>query len=193
MSDLPPDPGPVSSNPHPRGQVATSLDGLAAELSALRLRIDAAEAVLELQTLKAHYGELVDQRFSRGRVVAPERLRPITDEIAELFAEDGVWDGGPGLGRHVGRAAIADQLRRPTLTFSMHLFVKPRLEVDGDRARGRWDLLCPCVRPDGSSWWMGGVENDEYVRVGGTWLHQSMTMTTLFMVPAAEGWTKILA
>ncbi|HEX3981274.1 MAG TPA: nuclear transport factor 2 family protein [Acidimicrobiales bacterium] len=166
---------------------------MAAELSGLRRRVDAAEAVLELQALKAHYGELVDQRFSRGRVVAPEQLRHIADEIAELFAEDGVWDGGPGLGRHVGRAAIADQLRRPTLTFSMHLFVKPSLEVDGDRARGRWDLLCPCVRPDGSSWWMGGVENDEYVRINGTWLHQSMTMTTVFMVPVAEGWTKILA
>ena len=39
---------------------------------------------------------------------------------------------------------------------------------------------------------MCGVEDDEYVRVDGTWLHQSMTMTTVFMVPVAEGWTKIL-
>jgi hypothetical protein len=70
--------------------------------------------------------------------------------------------------------------------------VKPRIEVDGDRAVGHWDLLCPCLRPDGSSWWMCGVEDDEYVRVDGMWLHQSMTMTTVFMVPVAEGWTKIL-
>jgi hypothetical protein len=165
---------------------------LAAEVSALRRRVETTEAVLGLQALKARYGELVDQRFSGGRVVDVDSLRHISDHIAGLFAEDGIWDGGPGLGRHVGRAAIAAQLRRPTLTFSRHLFVKPRIDVEGDRARGRWDLLCPCVRPDGSSWWMCGVEDDEYVRINGTWLHQSMTMTTVFMVPVAEGWTKIL-
>jgi hypothetical protein len=170
-----------------------TLDGLAAEVAALRQRVESAEAVLELQALKARYGELVDQRFSAGRVVDAELLRRLADDIAGLFAEDGVWDGGPGLGRHVGRDAIAAQLQRPTLTFSRHLFVTPRIDVDGDRAVGRWDLLCPCLRPDGSSWWMCGVEDDEYVRIDGTWLHQSMTMTTVFMVPVAQGWTKILA
>ncbi len=169
------------------------MEELAAELSQLQRRVDTTEAVLELQALKARYGDLVDQRFSRGRVVDPGQLRHISDDIAALFAEDGVWDGGPGLGRHIGRTAIADQLRRPTLTFSRHLFVKPRIEVDGDRARGRWDLLCPCVRADGTSWWMCGVEDDEYTRIDGSWLHQSMTMTAVFMVPVSEGWTKILA
>jgi hypothetical protein len=192
MSDSAPDRGSAPSGPYPPTPANPTLDGLAAELSALRRRVDAAEALLEVQALKARYGELVDRRFSRGRVVDGEQLFHISIDIAELFAEDGVWDGGPGLGRHVGRAAIADQLRRPTLIFSRHLFVKPRIEVDGDRAVGHWDLLCPCLRPDGSSWWMCGVEDDEYVRVDGMWLHQSMTMTTVFMVPVAEGWTKIL-
>jgi hypothetical protein len=183
--------GPAAAGGGPR-QVATTLDALAAEVSALRRRVEATEAVLGVQALKARYAELVDQRYSGGRVIDGGSLRRVADDIAGLFAEDGVWDGGPGLGRHEGRAAIADQLRQPSLIFSRHLFVNPRIEVDGERARGRWDLLCPCLRPDGSSWWMCGVEDDEYVRVDGTWLHQSMTMTTVFMVPVAEGWTKIL-
>src|SRR5580704_2788546 len=141
-----------------------TIEGLASEIASLRRRVESAESLLALQGLKARYGDLVDQRFRRGRRVDPESLRRVTGAAAELFTEDGVWDGGPGLGRHVGRAAIAARLARPTLTFSRHLFVKPRIDVDGDRAWGRWDLLCPCRREDGSSWWMCGFEDDEYVQ-----------------------------
>jgi hypothetical protein len=93
----------------------------------------------------------------------------------------------------VGRPAIAARLAEPTLTFSRHLFVKPRLEVEGDRALGRWDLLSPCRRADGSSWLMCGYEDDEYSRVDGVWLHRSMKLTTVFMARVEGGWGKILA
>ncbi len=170
-----------------------TLEELAAEVASLRRRVEASEGVLELQALKARYGELVDQRYAAGKVVDAGTLEHIADEAAGLFTVDGVWDGGPGLGRVEGRAAIADRLRTPTLSFSRHLFVKPLIRVDGDRARARWDLLCPCRRPDGSSYWMCGFEDDEYVRTDGVWLHRTMTLTTLFMAPVAEGWTRILA
>lgn len=170
-----------------------TIEELADEVAGLRRRVEAAESVLQLQELKARYGELVDRRFSAGRVVDEATLRRIGIDVAALFAVDAVWDGGPGLGRQVGRAAIADRLAEPTLTFSRHLFVKPRITVDGDRARGRWDLLSPCLRPDGSSWWMCGYEDDEYVRVDGVWLHASMALTTVFLSRAEPGWGKILA
>ena len=71
--------------------------------------------------------------------------------------------------------------------------MKPRIDVDGDRATARWDLLCPCRGGDGRSYWMCGYEDDEYVRTDGAWLHRSMTLTTLFMAPVEDGWAKILA
>jgi hypothetical protein len=40
---------------------------------------------------------------------------------------------------------------------------------------------------------MCGFEDDEYARTEGIWLHRSMRLTTLFMAPVAEGWTRILA
>ena len=40
---------------------------------------------------------------------------------------------------------------------------------------------------------MCGYEDDEYVRTDGGWLYRSMKLTTLFMSPVDEGWTKILA
>jgi SnoaL-like domain len=170
-----------------------TIEELADEVAGLRRRVEAAEAVLEIHELKARYGELVDQRFSAGQVVDEAALGQVAAEAAGLFTVDGIWDGGPGLGRQIGRAAIAERLADPTLTFSRHLFVKPRITVQGDRARGRWDLLSPCVRRDGSSWWMCGYEDDEYSRVDGVWLHAHMSLTTVFLSRTEPGWGTILA
>ena len=164
-------------------------------LADLRRRLERAEAVLAIHALKARYGALVDERFARGSVIDPEALAQVAQRIAELFTEDAVWDGGPGLGAVTGRDAIARRLSEPTLVFSRHFFFNPRVEVEatGDRARGRWDLLSPCRRPDGSSWWMCGYEDDEYTCVSGSWLHCSMRLTTVFMEPVGRGWERILA
>ncbi len=171
----------------------TTVEELADEVAALRRRVEASEGVLEVQSLKARYGELVDQRFGPGGVVDDQTLTQLADEVATLFTVDGVWDGGPGLGRITGRAAIAERLRTPTVAFSRHLFVKPRIRVEGDEAWARWDLLSPCRRLDGTSYWMCGYEDDHYVRQDGVWLHRSMELTTVFMSPIDEGWTRILA
>ena len=92
-----------------------------------------------------------------------------------------------------GRAAIIDRLERPTLTFSRHLFVKPLIEVRGDRATATWDLLCPCQRHDGTSFWMCGSEADSYVRIDGAWLHETMALTSFFMAPVADGFGRIFS
>jgi hypothetical protein len=170
----------------------TTIDELAAEVAGLRQRLATTESILAIQALKARYGELVDRRFSVGTVVDAGTLAQVAGAVAALFTTDGSWDGGPGLGLSVGREAIAARLADPTLTFSRHFFVNPRIEVDGDTATGTWDLLSPCRRPDGTSYWMCGIENDVYARSDGLWLHASMTLTTVFMAPVGEGWARIL-
>ncbi len=168
-----------------------TVEELAAEVAALRKRVVSSESVLAIQALKARYGELVDARFSKGKVVDAETLSHIADAIAALFIPDGVWDGGPGLGTATGRRAIAARLREPTLAFSRHFFMNPRIVVDGEQAGARWDLLSPCRRAEGTSFWMCGYEDDGYACVDGVWLHSSMRLTTVFMAPVDEGWTRI--
>ncbi len=171
-----------------------TIEELAAAVAALRQRVASSEGVLAIQALKARYGELVDRRFSVGAVVDAPTLADLSVAVAALFTSDGVWDGGPGLGTATGRDAIAARLGDPTLTFSRHFFMNPRIVVDivGETATGRWDLLSPCRRADGTSYWMCGYEDDEYARVEGTWLHRSMKLTTVFMTPVGEGWTRVL-
>jgi hypothetical protein len=169
----------------------TTVDQLAAEVADLQRRLATSEGVLAIQKLKGRYAELVDQRFSAGAVIDADALAAVASSVAALFTTDGVWDGGPGLGTVTGRPAIAARLRQPTLVFSRHFFLNPRIEVDDQTARGRWDLLSPCRRADGGSYWMAGYEDDEYACVDGVWLHRSMKLTTVFMTPVGEGWTKV--
>ena len=167
-------------------------DQLAAEIAALRARVERAEAALAIHALKARYAQLVDERYARGRIASDEIVAARAEAIAALFTEDGTWDGGAQLGIARGRAEIAARMRAPTLSFSWHFFVKPQIQVTApDRARARWDILSPCTTADGAPSWMVGFEDDEYARVGEEWLHASMKLTPVFMAPHATGWTRI--
>jgi hypothetical protein len=166
-------------------------DELQQRIAALERRLAAVEGVQAIERLKARYAELVDARYSRGNVVEPVKLEEAARRIAELFTEDGVWDGGKALGVARGRGEIAARMREPTLLFSWHYFLKPRIEVEGDAARARWDILSPCTTKDGRPHWMAGFEDDAYRKVDGAWLHSQMKLTVVFLSPHATGWEKV--
>ncbi len=166
------------------------IEELEARLRALEPRLRALEDAEAIRSLKARYGALVDARYARGRPRPRAELEPLAQQIAELFTEDAVWDGGPALGVCRGRDAIRQRFLEPTLYFSWHYFVKPRIEVDGDRARASWDVLAPCTTPDDEPHWMAGVEEDEYARIDGRWLHSRMALRVVFMAPHARGWVR---
>jgi hypothetical protein len=155
---------------------------------AVEARLRAVEDVQAIQRLKAHYAELVDRRYVGGRPREGPALHEIACEIAALFTEDAVWDGGPTLGRCEGRDAIYARMREPTLAFSWHFFLKPRIQVDGDTATARWDILSPCTTRDGRPHWLVGTEDDRYRRVGDAWLHSRMSLSVVFLAPHETGW-----
>ena len=168
----------------------SELRDLRQTIEQLELRLATVEDVQAIHNLKSHYGQLADSRYDRNGVVEPDTLERIARDLSALFSEDAVWDGGSGLGVCRGRQAIYERFREPTLKFSWHYFVKPRIEVDGDRARGSWDILAPCTSRDDRPLWMAGSEDDEYVRRDGLWLHSSMKLHVAFLAPHDRGWAK---
>ena len=154
----------------------------------LEARLDEVEAVQAIHRLKSRYGQLLDARYDENGIVGRDALERIASEAAELFSLDATWDGGAGLGLCQGREAIRERFLEPALQFSWHYFVKPRIEVDGDRAAGTWDILAPCTSRKGRALWMAGSEDDEYVRQDGVWLHQSMKLSVVFFAPHDRGW-----
>jgi hypothetical protein len=158
-------------------------------LERLAARVRALEDADAIRSLKARYAELVDARYERGGPKPAAELERLAGEIAALFTEDAVWEGG-ALGTQTGRAAIRARMAEPTLLFSRHYFVNPRIDVAGDRATARWELLAPCTAADGRPMWMAGVEDDEYARVGGVWLHTRMKLGVHFFAPHEKGWAR---
>jgi hypothetical protein len=165
-------------------------EDLARRVEALERRLRAVEDAEAIMRLKARYGQLVDARYDKKGPKSGPELEALADQIAALFTADAIWDGGAGLGECRGRDAIRQRFLAPTLRFSWHFFVKPHIEVVGDRAHGSWDILAPCTATDGTPMWMTGVEDDRYVRENGVWLHESMKLRLIFMAPHAKGWSK---
>ncbi len=168
----------------------SSVAELEQRLSSLESRLRVVEDIEAIRRLKARYGELADQRYGRNGVKPRAELEPIARELATLFSEEAVWDGGRALGLCQGREAIYQRMLAPTLSFSWHYFVKPQIDVEGDRARASWDILAACTTQQNVACWMSGLERDEYVRVDGHWLHSRMSLEVAFMAPYEQGWAR---
>ena len=164
--------------------------GLSKRIEALEARLADSEAHRAITNLKSRYGALADSRYTRAGLRSSAELSRIADEVAALFTEDAVWDGGSGLGRCEGREAIRERFLVPTLRFSWHFFVKPDLEISGTSARGTWDVLALMTTEEGRAMWMVGVEHDEYTRVDGTWLHSRMQLDVAMIAPHDRGWAR---
>jgi uncharacterized protein (TIGR02246 family) len=146
---------------------------------ALEARIRKLADIGEIKQLKARYAAACDNNYD-------------ADAIAELFTEDGVWDGGK-FGKAEGREDIRRFFRRApgVFSFAIHNVMNPRIEVDGDRATGQWYLLQPATREPGTqAIWLAAAYHDEYVRVSGKWLFKHLQVSSNFLASYEDGWAK---
>lgn len=150
-------------------------------------RIRRLEDIEAIRQLKARYCQACDDDHN-------------PDAVAALFIEDGLWEG-VGTGPHArGHAAIKDFMggirRSGRIVRSAHMVFNPIIEVEGDRARGFWQLLMMYTgRAAG-----GGIEHhriigfyeDVYVRLGGAWrfaeLHVTVEESGPYAMANAEPW-----
>ena len=98
-------------------------------------RLRALEDREELIKLKARY-----VNYNDGGWQGPTHTDP--DAVADLFVEDGIWDGSPNAGYAKGRAeikALFEHFR--AVKFIVHYVTNPLIEVDGDTATGHWHAL----------------------------------------------------
>jgi len=115
------------------------------------------------------------------------------DDWLALFTEDAVWDGG-ALGRFVGREAIRKFFEgcSKVVPFAIHQVTNPIVEVEGDRATGRWYLWEPIVFASGDrAMWMAARYDDRYRRERATWLFEYVTVDLRMLSPYEEGFAKV--
>ena len=142
-------------------------------------RLLALEAVEEIKRLKARYCAYCDDDYD-------------ADGIANLFAEDAIWEGGT-FGRYNGR----DEIRQffvnapAMLPFTVHMVMNPIIEVNGDTATGIWYLFQACTFAEGErAVWGSARYDEEYARVDGAWKFKNLKLSSHFWTPFDEGWVK---
>ena len=144
----------------------------------LEKRLEKLETIDAIKRLKAKYAQIVDG-FS-------------TQPFEDCFTENGVWDLGPS-GIVKGRKAIGELFKKmPELQpFSIHYFVQADIEVQGDKAVGKWYMWLPATLGDGRAVWSTGIEDEKYEKVNGEWLISELKLTPIFRTPYEEGWHKV--
>jgi SnoaL-like domain len=143
-------------------------------------RVRGLEDVEEIRRLKVRYFEACDGGFGGVPSHVPE-------EISNTFTVDGVWDGGPH-GSRVGRQAIGEFYRQVPQCFAYTMLSEPTIEVDGDRAIGRWNLLVYSTHGDRSIL-TGGTHHDEYVRTSEGWRIARTRFVSAVQMRSTEPWS----
>jgi len=106
---------------------------------------------------------------------------------AQVFTEDGAFETDL-FGSVEGRAEIRALQHR---SFAIHMNTNPIIDIDGDKARGRWILLMPCSfdTPEGKrAVWAAAKYDNDIERVDGKWLFRRVRLISIMWTPFDKGW-----
>jgi len=158
----------------------------------LEQRLQRCEDIEAIRALKAYYARCADSKYTDDHRRRPQNeIDAITRrQVEAVFTEDATWDGGPQFGTRSGREAIYQHLRTGGWSFSMHYFVSPVIELNGDTAHGSWMLWQPCTfEKDNAAMLMSAVTEDDYVRTPVGWRMRRMQFTLKFITPFDQPWS----
>jgi hypothetical protein len=147
------------------------------DISELEKRIGVLEDIEAIKKLKARYCAVCDDDHN-------------PDEITKLFTEDGIWEGA-GMGQHQGHEAIRKLFLsfQQRISFSQHNIMNPRIEVDGEQARGIWYFLGPfTMRKGNRAMWLAARYEDDYVKIDGVWKFKHLRAIGRMSAPYETGW-----
>ena len=155
-------------------------------LEKLEARIRVLEDIEEIRKLKATYCYLCDAGLGDRRN---------RDELISHFVEEATVDFGLGpASKFEGREGLEvffGQVVPGAVSFCMHMVHDPIIEVDGDRATGKWYYEAPTTdAATNRAQWMAGTYLEEYVREGGRWKFASIKTRWNYISPYDEGWAK---
>jgi len=143
-------------------------------------RIRRLEDIEAIRRLKVQYFDACDGGF--GGIASHE-----PEAIAATFAEDGTWDGGP-YGARTGRSDIAAFYEGIEQGLAYTMLSEPVIDVDGDRATGRWNILVYSTSARHGSLLVGGVHHDDYVRTPAGWKIARTRFVRAMAAPAPTPW-----
>ena len=142
----------------------------------------------EIKSLKYRYCRYNDGGW-------PAQPQSHTGPSADLFTEDGVWDGSPGLPVARGRREIGELFARFTSLFPMayHAVMNPIVEIEGDAARAHWHIISASQVASGRASLSIGAYDDQYLRTSEGWRIKHMRLLAGRSTALPEGWRDLTA
>lgn len=147
----------------------------------LTSRIQRLEDLEAIKQLKALYCEICDDDHNPDRIVT-------------IFTEDAIWEGR-GIGKATGHAEIRGLFEnfQKMMSFSQHMTMNPRIEVNGDEAKGTWYFFGAFTfRGDvPQAKWQATRYHETYARIDGEWKIKHLQVKPPGMsVPYEKGWAE---
>ena len=158
---------------------------LTKRMRTLEEKIQTLEDLEAIKQLKARYALLADQRYGKRQ----RDLNVLAGEMAKLFTEDAVWDGGER-GIYHGRKELYEHFRKPRQSFTAHYFILRHMSNERDKAHGSWLLWMPATSLNNTAFWMAGQENEDYIKIKSQWLISRLKLALFFETPYDQGWVK---
>ena len=143
----------------------------------LQRRLDVIEDIEAIKRLKAEYCDICDSDHDQDRIVG-------------IFTADGIWES-KGVGRAQGHAELRKLFKsfEERISFSQHNVFNPRIEVNGDQARGTWYFLGPFTfRKDNRAIWLAARYEEEYVKSAGVWKFRHLNAIGRMAASYETGW-----
>jgi hypothetical protein len=136
----------------------------------------------EIKNLHARYASLIE--LNRW------------DDVVDLFSENAIGDWGTSRGRYQGKEQLAAFFKKRgsrKSTLLGHMMIQPEIEVHGDQAFAKWQLLGmgTYTLPQGeTAVWTHGKYDNQLVRENGKWKISHLKFKFAFQTPFHEGWVK---
>lgn len=150
------------------------------DIGELEQRLIRLEDIEAIKQLKALYCEICDDGHDPDRIVT-------------IFTDDGIWEGA-GIGRAEGRTeihALFERFRK-AMSYSHHMTMNPRIEVNGHRATGTWYFFGPFTfRRNNQARWQATRYREEYVKIDGEWkIHHLRILGPSMTADYQSGWAR---
>lgn len=156
-------------------------------LASIEQRLQVLDDQQAIVKLKAQYVNYNDGGWEEQ---GPTHSYP--DAVADLFVEDGVWDGRPFSGFAEGREEIRQLFEHfKVMPFIIHYVTNPLIEVDGDSATGHWHAMVTTKMPrSDNARWILGLYKETYVRTADGWKFKTLRFETAANSDYDKGWGK---
>lgn len=151
----------------------------------LEERLRVLEDIEAIKKLRATYCYLVDAGVAGDASKLDELLDLFTDDARAEYGDYGIYEGKESIRQ------FFKELIPAVLSYSAHMVHNPVIEVEGDRAKGKWYFEAACTFSMANrATWAQGKYIEEYLKVEGIWKWKSLKVVFDYFTPFDEGWVK---